>query len=342
LSDLDTKGLYFINNTIVDAGASGIFYNSRDASGPRGNIIHVFYNNLIVDPTTVYSDAGSFWKKSAEAFIDYNDKEQKDGATLDKNLLSRDKSAIKFADAANRNFSILSGSQAIDFGRDVSSIGVTYDINNGSRPFGAGFDAGAYEFGATNIAPIADAGNEKSITVGETANLNGSASSDPDGTISQYTWTQVSGPSTPTINSSTSAQASVTIQTSGTYVFKLTVKDNDGAIATDEVTVSVADVVLGILNRYSSSDHIASIYPNPASPTDGVVVKFTLNRPTDVSMELYSMTGSLLTKFPKLMNATHETTAHLDLKDYTSQGQIVVLMLRTSEGIAAKRILIKD
>jgi hypothetical protein len=340
MSNLDTKGVYYINNTIVDAGASGMFYNAREGTDPRGSIIHVFYNNLIVDPKTVYTD-GTFWKKTTEAFIDYNDKDQKDGATLDKNLLSRDKSAIKFADAANRNFSILSGSQAIDFGRDVTSLGVTFDFNNGSRPIGAGFDAGAYEFGATNIAPIADAGNGASITVGGSVTLNGSASSDPDGTISQYTWSQISGPTTPTITNATSAQASVTIQAIGSYVFMLTVKDNNGAIATDQVSVTVADVVLGVLN-YPSADHIASVYPNPTSQHDKALVKFNLTKPTDVYMELYSATGALLTKFPKVVNATNETTVDIDLKSLANQSKMVILVFRTNSGIAAKRILVRD
>ena len=426
MSNLDTKGFYYINNTIVDAGASGMFYNAREGTDPRGELIHVFYNNLIVDPTTVYTE-GTFWKKPAEAFIDYNDKPQKDGATLGNNLLSRDKSAIKFANAANLDFNLLTGSQAIDFGRDVSSFGVTFDFNTGSRPNGAGFDAGAYEFGATNSAPVANAGNDVSVAVGATVTLNGSASLDPDGTISQYAWTQVSGPNTPTITNATSAQASVTLtgvgqyefrlkvtdnngataidqvkfttsnkapiakagndisilvggnatlngsassdpdgtisqfawtfvsgpttpsisnantaqasvtlSVAGVYVFKLTVTDNNGSKANDQIQVTVGDIVLGILNRYPNADHIAMVYPNPASIHDKAVVKFNLEKPTDVHLELYSSTGALLTQYPKIERATSETKVNIDLRSAKHSGKLVLLLIKTDSEIAVK------
>lgn len=335
------NGIYYINNTVVNAGASGMFYNARDGSDARGDdFIHVFYNNLIVDPTTVYTD-GTFWKKSAEAFIDYNDKEQKDFADLKNNLISRDKAAIKFVDVASNNFGILTGSQAIDYGRDVSALGVTFDFNLGARPVGAGFDAGAFEFGASNLAPVADAGTGSSIAVGQSVQLKGSASFDPDGTIAQYAWTQVSGPSSPTISSGSSAQASVTISTAGIYVFKLTVTDNNGASSFDQVEIIVGDVVTGLSNSPVSFKAIADVYPNPTSSHDKTMVKFNLKKPSDVYMTLYSLTGATLAHLPKVEQANSETAIELDIKSLEGQ-KAVILLLRTNAGFAAQRIIIKN
>lgn len=335
------NGIYYINNTVVNAGASGMFYNARDGSDARGDdFIHAFYNNLIVDPTTVYTD-GTFWKKPAEAFIDYNDKEQKDFADLKNNLLSRDKAAIKFVDVASNNFGILTGSQAIDFGKDVSSLGVTFDFNTGARPVGAGFDAGAFEFGASNLAPVADAGTGSSISVGQSVQLKGNGSFDPDGSIAQYAWTQVSGPTTPTISSATTAQASVTISTAGIYVFKLTVTDNDGATSFDQVEIIVGDVITGISNSATDFEALAEVYPNPTTLHDKTMVKFNLKKPSDVYMELYSLTGSTLVHLPKVENATSETVVELDLKSISGQ-KAVLLLLRTNKGFAAQRIIIKN
>ncbi|WP_276502643.1 PKD domain-containing protein, partial [Terrimonas pollutisoli] len=93
---------------------------------------------------------------------------------------------------------------------------------------------------APNQAPVANAGNDITITLPtSTATLNGTGSSDADGTIASYQWTQVSGPNTATIGNATSASASLSGLIAGTYNFRLTVRDNDGATDTDDVTVIV-------------------------------------------------------------------------------------------------------
>lgn len=351
MSNLDTQGIYYINNTIVNAGASGMFYNAREGSDPRGNdIIHVFYNNLIVNPKTVYTN-GTFWKKSTEAFIDYNDKEQKDFATLDKNLLVRttptggttevSEASVKFTSPANRDFSILSGSTAINVGLDASALGVTFDLNNGARPSGGSFDVGAYEFGASNQNPVADAGNGTSITTPGTVNLNGSASFDPDGTIAQYAWTQVSGPANPTINNATTASASVALSTVGVYVFKLTVTDNDGAKATDQVQVVLGTVVTGIIGKTNGNDKIADVYPNPLTNQSKISVQFNVQQPTEVYMDLFSSNGLHIANLPKLEQVTRETRTEIDIKQYGITNGLIFLYIRTKNEYSLKRVIIE-
>lgn len=86
----------------------------------------------------------------------------------------------------------------------------------------------------SNIAPVANAGSDKTIT-GTSTSLAGSGT-DSDGKVTYYKWKKMSGPavyvdhvSTPTL--------SLSSVTSGTYVFQLTVTDNEGAIDTDLVTL---------------------------------------------------------------------------------------------------------
>lgn len=95
--------------------------------------------------------------------------------------------------------------------------------------------------GGANIAPVANAGADQAITLpANTATLNGSASKDADGSISSYAWTKVSGPSTGgAISSPSAVSTTVTGLVAGTYVFRLTVKDNVNATATDDVTITV-------------------------------------------------------------------------------------------------------
>ena len=92
---------------------------------------------------------------------------------------------------------------------------------------------------ASNQAPTADAGSNKTITLPtSTVNLSGSGS-DADGTISSYAWTKISGPSSYTIADTSSAVTEVTGLVQGVYQFQLTVTDNDGATGTDVMQVTV-------------------------------------------------------------------------------------------------------
>jgi len=88
-----------------------------------------------------------------------------------------------------------------------------------------------------NAAPSASAGPDRLIHGPGSAFLDG-AGSDSDGTISTYAWTKVSG-GTATIASPTAADTNVNGLVVGTYVFRLTVTDNRGATASDDVTVIV-------------------------------------------------------------------------------------------------------
>lgn len=92
--------------------------------------------------------------------------------------------------------------------------------------------------GGTNQNPVADAGNNQSITT-STATLTGSGT-DADGTIASYAWTQMpGGPNTATIVSPNSATTNLTGLIGGSYVFNLLVTDNQGAVSGDNVTITV-------------------------------------------------------------------------------------------------------
>jgi hypothetical protein len=94
---------------------------------------------------------------------------------------------------------------------------------------------------APNQSPTANAGADRSFNLGTTAPLvlDGSQSSDPDGTIVFFQWKQAQGPSQATIVQPDKAMTGVTNLAAGVYVFELTVKDDKGAAATDTVTITV-------------------------------------------------------------------------------------------------------
>lgn len=93
---------------------------------------------------------------------------------------------------------------------------------------------------AANKPPVANAGQNQQITApASSVTLNGSASSDPDGTIASYNWATISGPGSVTINNSNTATPSVVGLKPGGYIFELTVTDNNGATAKDQIAVTV-------------------------------------------------------------------------------------------------------
>ena len=90
-----------------------------------------------------------------------------------------------------------------------------------------------------NQSPIANAGPDQIISLPvRTVNLLGSGT-DPDGSISLYNWTQVSGPSAGAITDTTSAATAVTVLVQGVYQFELKVTDNNGVTSRDTVQVTV-------------------------------------------------------------------------------------------------------
>ncbi len=90
-----------------------------------------------------------------------------------------------------------------------------------------------------NTPPVAHAGASKTIYLPvNSITLTGSAT-DADGTIASYAWEQVDGPSKAGIDSPEKASVNITSLLQGSYTFRLTVKDNDGAGDADNVTVTV-------------------------------------------------------------------------------------------------------
>jgi len=96
-----------------------------------------------------------------------------------------------------------------------------------------------YQSGTINQPPTANAGSNQSITLPvNTVTLTG-IGTDTDGSIASYQWSKIAGPATFTIASAASAQTAVNNLVQGTYQFALSVTDNQGAVGTSVVTITV-------------------------------------------------------------------------------------------------------
>src|SRR5688572_17623764 len=93
-----------------------------------------------------------------------------------------------------------------------------------------------------NTAPVANAGASQTVTSGATVTLNGTASSDADGTIASYAWAQTAGAAV-TLSSATASQptfSAPTVASATALTFSLVVTDNRGsASSASAVTVTV-------------------------------------------------------------------------------------------------------
>ncbi len=125
---------------------------------------------------------------------------------------------------------------------------------------------------ATNGTPVANAGVDQTITLPTSSVTLSGSGSEANGTISSYSWAKVSGPSSGTITSASSASTTVTDLTQGTYLFQLKVTDNSGNSDEDTVQITVnassgnllpalnvANLVNGIDYKYYESTSFTSI-----------------------------------------------------------------------------------
>ena len=93
-----------------------------------------------------------------------------------------------------------------------------------------------------NVAPIADAGEDQAVYIGDLVMLDGSGSWDPDGDSLTYSWsfTAVPDNSTTTLNNPNTAEPNFMVDVPGTYVIGLVV--NDGTVDSGPDTVSVSTI----------------------------------------------------------------------------------------------------
>ena len=92
-----------------------------------------------------------------------------------------------------------------------------------------------------NEAPVANAGADQSTSSAQTVTLDGSQSSDPDGSIVNYVWTQTAGPvvTLSNANTVTATFTAPTVTADTTLSFQLTVTDNEGLMVADLMDVLV-------------------------------------------------------------------------------------------------------
>lgn len=92
-----------------------------------------------------------------------------------------------------------------------------------------------------NAPPTASAGPDQAVKYGDTVQLNGTGSTDPENHIVSYQWSASSGTINPALSGSTTATPTFTAPSkAGWVMYQLTVTDNGGLSHTDTVKITVA------------------------------------------------------------------------------------------------------
>ena len=130
-----------------------------------------------------------------------------------------------------------------------------------------------------NEPPVANAGPNQIVNIGDTVTLDGSGSSDPDGQSLSYSWSMTSRPvdSNAILSDPTAISSTFVADVLGDYVFELMVNDGylDSAVSSVTITASQAGITLTLIDTalvgVGRPAQVGVTLSNPA-PAGGVTV----------------------------------------------------------------------
>lgn len=229
-------GFKFLNNTIISPASDGIRIYAELVP------MNVIVNNIIVNPgsytTYVYprSPEDAFvYKLNGDVRIE-----------MANNFFAANVDSLQMMGTARSGYDLEMSSPVIDQGGDISVYhNILTDFLGNSRLSGAQYDIGAIETfdGPTappNEPPVVNAGSGQTLILPvDSITLEGGAT-DPDGTITSYLWTQISG-GVATLEGDRSSILTVRDLEKGIYSFRLTATDDRGASTSADVEVKVTN-----------------------------------------------------------------------------------------------------
>jgi hypothetical protein len=149
---------------------------------------------------------------------------------------------------------------------------------------------------------VANAGTDKTITLPTSSTTLTGSGTDSDGTIASYAWTKVSGGAA-TLTNASSATLSVSGLVAGTYTFRLTVKDNAGATATDDViltvkaatTTNIAPVASAGADKAITLPTSSTTIAGTATDADGTIASYTWTKVSGGAATLTNASSATVT-----------------------------------------------
>ncbi len=228
-NDSSSRALYFnlefeepvsidvTNNILANQAGGYALYGSF--SGEGGNIASSDYNVLYTS-----GDSLVYWKENFAKDLSA----WQSLSRFDDNSLAVDPRFVSAENLTSENPALAGAGMAVN--------GVQDDFYGEQRAYPPAI--GAVEKIQDNQGPVVEAGRDKTLTLPEnTISLSGIARSSNSRFVA-FRWEKVSGPAV-TMAGERTANVQLSDLVEGTYVFRFTATDNKGAVATDEMTLTV-------------------------------------------------------------------------------------------------------
>jgi len=152
-----------------------------------------------------------------------------------------------------------------------------------------------------NVQPVANAGDDKNVTVSTVVTLDGTNSTDANFDTLTYLWSWMASPGTaPALSSATSPKPTFTPAAAGTYVLSLTVSDGKLASTPDPITITVSaanslPVAVAGADQNVITATVVTLDGSASTDADKLDVltyQWSLNRPTGSAAALSSATAA--------------------------------------------------
>ncbi len=234
--------------------------------------------------------------------------------------------AFHWSEVTNSPYAFVQGYNTVDIafrenGAQLDKLHIDYD---GAKPI-PGVGEPAINCGVVyeNLPPVAVAeGTPIAGTAPLTVQLDGSGSSDPDGTIVSYAWSWAGG------NTAGGMNPAIVLTEAGEYVITLTVTDNEGARSTDQLTVTVDGAANG------APTAVATVSPTSGIAPLTVTLDGSASTDADGTIQRYSWdwgTGSTtgVDTFAILTEGEYELTLTVEDNDGSIDTDVVTVSVYT-------------
>ncbi|MEO5367390.1 MAG: PKD domain-containing protein [Magnetococcus sp. WYHC-3] len=167
---------------------------------------------------------------------------------------------------------------------------------------------------SNKLAPVANAGADQTLKEDSNVTLSGAASSDADGTITSYLWTQTAGAPTVTLtgaNTATPSFVAPSLEADTSLTFQLTVTDSDNLSATDAVIVNISNKLPPVADagvaRSANESTTVTLNATGSTDADGSVVGYAWTQTAGPAVVLSSASSAV----PTFLAPAVETTTDL-------------------------------